>query len=184
MQGPFRRRLLACAFLAATIQGCSTIPTQRHIELQRVDETLLSGRAGRFVAQAVESPTPDNPRGAQGRFEWRESRSGPTTRRLLLVIGPFGQSLGGVEETLMDPPEGSTIAVFDEQGRVVGPKDQVQMLSSLLGHRIEDPSPQTALLRQLMQSLSAAAQSGKPVHDTDIAVSGVTLRLRIAFDAQ
>lgn len=184
MQGFSRRHLLALALLASVVYGCSTPPKQRQLELQRPNETLVKSHAGRFSIQVMETPPSENPRGSQGRFEWLEYQSANSTRRLLLIIGPFGQSLGGVEQLRTDPEQDFVLSLFDAQGLVLEKDAQWQLLSSLAGQSLEEAAAQTLSLKTFMQAILAALESGQRVQEIEMPLAQARLRFRIALDAQ
>ncbi len=185
MQGLSRRRLLALGATAFVVYGCSAIPQQRHLELQRPDETLIKSRAGRFSVQVIETPAPESPRGSQGRFEWLQYQSGQSTRSLLLIIGPFGQSLGGIEKNQSSSMQQDfTLSLFDEQGFIVEQKEQWRLLSSLAGRAIEENSVTSQTLNSFMGFVTAATASDLRVQEIEIPLADIALRFRIALDAQ
>jgi hypothetical protein len=184
MQGFSRRHLLAFALLATVLSGCSTPPKQRQLELQRPDETLVKSHAGRFSIQVIETPAAENPRGSQGRFEWLEYQSAKATRRLLLIIGPFGQSLGGVEQVRTVNGQDFTLSLFDGQGMVLENEAQWQLLASLAGQTLEESSSQRQALQPFMQSIADTLESGQQLKELEMPLAQARLRFRIVLDAQ
>lgn len=152
--------------------------------LGRPDETLVTSRSGRFSVQVIETPPAENPRGSQGRFEWLEYQSAAARRRLLLVIGPFGQSLGGVEQIEPSTHQESSLRVFDEQGLIVDRQAQWQLLSSIAGQPLEDSTTDIRALKTIMEFLATATRSDQRVQEIQLSLALWRLRFRIALDTQ
>jgi hypothetical protein len=184
MRSVSRRRLIALAVVALITSGCASVSTPRHVQLQGPEETLEKNRAGRFSVQVLETPALENPRGSQGRFEWLHYRSAQGARELLLVIGPFGQSLGGIEQRVSNSSNTASLYLFDEQGLIVDPAQQWELLSSLAGRPLQGNSTQARALEKFMRFLADATESEQRVHETELQLTDLTLRFRIAFDAQ
>jgi hypothetical protein len=184
MQRVSRRRLIVLGVVSLITSGCASLSTPRHVQLQGPEETLEKSRAGRFSVQVLERPSLENPRGSQGRFEWLHYRSAQGARKLLLVIGPFGQSLGGIEQYTPNSGNATSLYLFDEQGLIVDPGQQWALLSSLAGQPLQGNSAQARALKKLMQFLANAIESEQRVHETELQLTDLTLRFRIAFDAQ
>lgn len=184
MRGLSRRRLLALGFLSVFIQGCSSLSRKGPVTLGQPDETLVRNRAGRFSVQVIETPPAENPRGSQGRFEWLEYQSAGARRRLLLVIGPFGQSLGGVEQIEPSAQQDFSLRVFDEQGLIVDRPAQWQLLSSIAGQPLEDSTTDIRTLGTIMEFLATAAKSEQRVQEIELPLALWRLRFRIALDTQ
>ncbi len=163
-----RRRLLALGALAFIASGCASLQQPpRQLELQRPNETLARSATGRFVLQS-QNPLAEPVQGSQGRFEWLEYQSGSSLRRVLIVVGPFGQSLGGIEETIAPGQPGSRLYLFDDQGRLTTPERGNDLPA----------------LQSLMRFIESRVGAYGPVHETEIVMESTPFRLRIAFDAQ
>ncbi len=184
MQENFRRRLFFLGVYSLALSGCASLAPQKRIELQRQNEILEQSRAGRFIVQALGAAASDNARGSQGRFEWLQYRASESSRRLLIIVNAFGQSLGGIEAIQIRPTDKQTLHVFDQQGVLINPQQQLQLLSSLAGQTVQDLSAQDSVMAALMTFVSQAAQSEQRIHETDLKLSDMTLRFRLAFDAQ
>jgi hypothetical protein len=184
MRSGVRRRLLVLGVVSLINAGCASLSTPSHVQLQGPEETLEKSRAGRFSVQALETPPLESPRGSQGRFEWLHYRSADGARRLLLVIGPFGQSLGGIEQRAPNSGNTTSLNFFDSQGLIVDPSQQWELLSSLAGRPLQGNSAHARALEKFMRFLADATESEQRVHETELPLSDLTLRFRIAFDAQ
>jgi outer membrane biogenesis lipoprotein LolB len=184
MQENFRRRLCFLGAYSLLLSGCASLAPQRRIELQRQDEKLAQSRAGRFIVQTLDTSGPNNKRGSQGRFEWLQYNSPESSRQLLIIVSAFGQSLGGIEAIQIRPTVKQTLHVFDGQGMLVTPEQQLQLLSSLAGQTVQDLAAQDSVMAALMAFVSQAAESEHRIHETDLKLSNMTLRFRLAFDAQ
>ncbi len=184
MQVFSRRRLLTLGALTFLLQACSSPPKQRQIELQGPGETLVQSRTGRFSVQVMETPPQENPRGSQGRFEWLEYQSAQQTRRLLLIIGPFGQSLGGIEQVTLGLRKEFTLNFFDEQGLLLEKHEQWRLLSSLAGRPIKEDAMHRQAMQTFTRFLADAITSERRVHDIEMPLADIALRFRIALDAK
>lgn len=178
------RRLFVLGVGSLALSGCASLTPQTRIELQRHDEQLVQSRPGRFVVQAISTPASDELRGSQGRFEWLEYRSPQTTRTLLIIVGAFGQSLGGIEETQTELHGEPRLRLFDEQGRLIDSQQQSQLVTMLAGQHVPAGRAQIAALQELMKFIAQAAHAGQRVHETNLMADGLQLQFRVAFDAQ
>ena len=184
MDAQLCRRLFLVGALSAIAQACSSIPKHTLLELQRDNENTEVNRAGRFVAQVLQASQPEASRGSQGSFQWLEYRSERAMRRLLLIIGPLGQPLGGIEQQLEAMGEPGALRVFDEQGQPLHTDEQKRMLVWLVGNSLNTHDTQLSILKQLMEFLATAAKSEQRIHETVVPLPDITLRFRLAFDAQ
>lgn len=184
MQVFSRRRLLALGAWSFLLQACGSLPKQQRLQLQRPDETLVQTRAGRFSVQLIEMPPQENPRGSQGRFEWLEYRSAQQARRLLLIIGPFGQSIGGIEQLDLGSQQEPILNFFDGQGLFLEKHEQWRLLSSLAGRPLEENAVHRQIMKNFMRSLAEAIASERRIHEINLPMADIALRFLIALDAK
>ena len=184
MHDRFRRRMLCLGLMPLIVYGCSSTTELRRLELQRADEAIQANRAGRFSVQVLETPPVEPQRGSQGSFEWLEYRSAQASRSLLLIIGPFGQFLGGIEQRQEYASGQTQLRLFDEQGQILQLDEQWRLISSVAGKPLEASPEHAFALEQLMQFLSMSAKSQQRIHETTVQVPGVALQFRLVFDTQ
>ena len=157
-------RTLVILSLAGLPLGCTTISPLPRFQLEQPGEPLAQTTSGRFVLRGTDSL--GQPQGTQGRFEWLTygatipSGSINPSRKVLILIGPLGQSVGVLEKVSTN----NNIVVYDHQGLLLGPDHRRDVLIQLLG---QDAGGQTAeqdvdaLLIEVVRFFDSASVAGQ-----------------------
>lgn len=137
-------------------------------------------REGRFVIRAINAQGSE--RGEQGRFEWLEFKSTQqSSRAVLLLIGPIGQSVGALEQSA------GALRAFDEQGLLLDANDQARVMTSIFSgsanghHGLQINDVQHALL-QITTFFGSVSRSDQRSHETSITLPQWTIHLRVVLE--
>ena len=172
-------RLFFLLFISTVIVACAGLPTQREqFYPQHADEQIDEVRSGRFVLRLTEAGTESL--GTQGQFELMRlsSMTKPrASRRVLIWLGPLGQSLGSLEQR-PDLP----VRIFDAQGLLLSEGDKRRFAQRLLGLQSSESVNDAALDRLLDALLELITRATKTDEEHQLAVGSAQLHLRIALD--
>lgn len=173
-------RLFFLLFITALITACAGLPTQREqFYPQHADERLDEIRSGRFVIRIIDAG--NDSRGTQGQFELMRLSSTTTpgaARRVLIWLGPLGQSIGSLEQR-PDLP----VRIFDAQGLLLTKADKRQFAQGLLGLQASEFVNDEALDRLLNALLEFTGQANDTHQQHQVVVGSTTLQLRISLDS-
>lgn len=174
-------RFIVLTALSLLLAACASLPFGRpQLVLELPGESLSWTREGRFVIRAVNSQGSE--RGEQGRFEWLEFKgASQSSRTVLLLIGPIGQSVGALEQSAVG------LRAFDEQGLLLDANDQARVMSAIFSDSANGRSSLQAhdVRRALLQvtaffeSVSRSQQRG---HETVITLPQSTIHLRVVLE--
>ncbi len=151
-------RTLVILSLAGLPMGCATLSPVQKFQVEKPGETLSQTIAGRFVLRGTDSL--GQTQGAQGRFEWLTYGSPSSSRQVLILIGPLGQSVGVLEKVSTN----NNIVIYDHQGLPLGPEHRRDVLVALLGQSAGDQTADRdvdALLAEVVGFFGTASVAGQ-----------------------